>query len=281
MSRESIEGFTVSNDGLLSTLDTLIMEEEQEGMFKELVENSSDIIIVTDGEYNIRYISSSVRSIFGLEPVSLVGRNIFDFIRAGRKDVWLKSLEDHDHFNGEETIKVDNEILYFDVNVSNLLNHYKVQGLVLKLHDITEKKKRENELMRSNKQLDQIIFKTIHDLKAPLMSAIGLVNLAERSENEYQAMYMKLIRKSLLNLNSFIEKMNDFFRNDKMEVRREKIDLRDIVESELSNLKTSRMKMEFPLRLKYTMGPNFIQILSELKPSSPIFFQMRLNITTL
>src|SRR6186713_2628001 len=108
--------------------------EEKEGMFKELVENSSDVIIVTNREYSIRYISSSVRSIFGLEPVSLIGRNIFDFIRAGRKEVWLKSLEDQDHFDGEETIKQDNEILYFDVNVSNLLNHYKVQGLVLKLH---------------------------------------------------------------------------------------------------------------------------------------------------
>lgn len=206
-------------------------------MFKELVENSSDIVIVTNGEYNIRYISSSVLSIFGLEPVSLIGRNIFDFVRSGRKEVWLKSLEEHDHFDGEEMIKQKNEILYFDVNVSNLLNHYKVQGLVLKLHDITEKKKKENELLRSNKQLDQIIFKIIHDLKAPLMSAIGLVNLAERADTNDQAKYLKLVRKSLSNLDSLIEEMNDFFRNDKMDVRREKIDMSEIVESELSNLK--------------------------------------------
>jgi PAS domain S-box-containing protein len=210
---------------------------DREGMFRELVENSSDIVIVTNREYNIRYISSSVRSLFGLEPVALLGRNIFDYVRPTRKDVWLKCLEEQSQFTGEETIKFNDQILYFDVNVSNLLNNYTVQGLVLKLHDITEKKNREDELMRSNRQLDQIIFKTIHDLKAPLMSALGLVNLAERANSDDQTKYLSLVRKSLQNLDSLIEEMNDFFRNDKTAVQREKMDVNDLVQTEVSNVK--------------------------------------------
>ena len=50
-------------------------------MFKELVENSEDIIIVTDSDFNIRYISSSVTTVFGFEPPSVVGREHDD----GRK----------------------------------------------------------------------------------------------------------------------------------------------------------------------------------------------------
>jgi PAS domain S-box-containing protein len=209
-----------------------------EGIFKELVENSGDIIIVTDAQYRIRYISSSVRELFSLEPVSLLGKSIFDFISTDRKEVWKQGLTGQSAFKSEEAIQIGREAVYFDVSVSDLLNHYPVQGLVLKLHNITDTKIRVSELMRSNQQLDQIIFKTIHDLKAPLMSALGLVNLAENGSAEDRAAYLKLIRKSLLNLDSLIEEMNDFFRNDKTAVQRDRINLRELVETELGSLKS-------------------------------------------
>jgi PAS domain S-box-containing protein len=211
---------------------------ESEGMFKELVENSGDIVIVTDGDYSIRYITSSVKSVFDLDPVSLLGRNIFDYISPERKEQWKHCMKGQKQVNGEEAIRLrDGELAYFDVSVSNLLNEHPVQGLVLKLHDVTQKKQREEELVRSNKQLDQIILKTTHDLKAPLMSAIGLVNLAENASAEEQMNYLKLIRKSLFNLDSLIEEMNDFFRNDKMAVQRDKINAAKLLEGEISNLK--------------------------------------------
>lgn len=209
------------------------------GMFKELVENSGDIIIVTDAEYRIRYISSNVNSLFSREPVTLVGRSIFEFINADQKDRWTEAMKGQTYFHAEEAIQIgQNEAVYFDVTVSNMLNRYPVEGLVLKLHNITDKKNREIELVRSNQQLDQILFKIIHDLKAPLMSALGLVDLAERSAQNEREGYMKMVRKSLLGLDSLIEEMNDFFRNDKTAVQRERIDVRTLVETEQSNLKT-------------------------------------------
>jgi PAS domain S-box-containing protein len=215
------------------------MKTMEEGMFKELVEDSGDIIIVTDAEYRIRYISSTVRSLFSREPVTLVGKKIFDFISSDRKEIWKEVMQGQPPFHGEEAVHVGkNEAVYFDVSVSSMLNRYPVEGLVLKLHNITDKKNREIELVKSNQQLDQIIFKTIHDLKAPLMSALGLVDIAERAPESERMGYMKLIRKSLLGLDSLIEEMNDFFRNDKIAVQRERIDLGNLVEGELSNLKT-------------------------------------------
>jgi PAS domain S-box-containing protein len=235
------------------------MKKWEVGMFKELVENSGDIIIVTDSEYRIRYISSSVSSLFSREPVTLIGRSIFEFINSDQKERWKEAMKDQTHFHGEEAIQIGgNDAVYFDVSVSNMLNTYPVEGLVLKLHDITEKKNREIELVKSNKQLDQIIFKTIHDLKAPLMSALGLVDIAERASEKEREGYMKLIRKSLLSLDSLVEEMNDFFRNDKIAVQRERIDILSMVESELNSLKT-------------LMDENGITIASEVHHDSEFF----------
>ncbi len=126
-----------------------------------------------------------------------------------------------------------------------MLHHYPVQGLVLKLNDVTEKKKREQELIRSNLQLDQVIFKTTHDLKAPLMSALGLVDIAGRVPDEEKDRYILLIRKSLMKLNSFIEEMNNFYRVDKLVVQREKISLQEILHDELENLHTGTKSPSF------------------------------------
>ena len=212
------------------------MESE---MFQELIENSNDIVIVTDREYRVRYISSSVIDVFGIEPVAVIGRNIFDYVKRDKVQPWKDCLQEASYpFVDEISVnKGEHDKVYFDVHVSNLLNHYKVQGLVLKLHDITEKKKKEKELVRSNQHLDQVIYKTTHDLKAPLMSALGLVKIAEDAPLEAKDQYIGLIKKTLLKLDAYIDEMNNFFRNEKLALQRDKIDLEGLLREEQENLK--------------------------------------------
>jgi PAS domain S-box-containing protein len=212
------------------------MESE---MFQELIENSNDIVIVTDREYRVRYISSSVIDVFGIEPVAVIGRNIFDYVKRDKVQPWKDCLQEASYpFVDEISVnKGEHDKVYFDVHVSNLLNHYKVQGLVLKLHDITEKKKKEKELVRSNQHLDQVIYKTTHDLKAPLMSALGLVKIAEDAPLEAKDQYIGLIKKTLLKLDAYIDEMNNFFRNEKLALQRGKIDLEGLLKEEQENLK--------------------------------------------
>jgi PAS domain S-box-containing protein len=212
--------------------------EWREGMFRELVENSGDINVVVDKDLFIRYISSSVSDVFNVKPVSLLGRKIDEFVSVDRIQQWREQLQQKVNILTDE-IEISNakgQKLYFEVRVSNMLHHYPVQGLVLKLNDVTEKKKREHDLIRSNLQLDQVIYKTTHDLKAPLMSALGLVHIAERAPDIEKDRYILLIKKSLMKLNSFIEEMNNFYRVDKLEVQREKINLGEILHDELENL---------------------------------------------
>jgi PAS domain S-box-containing protein len=213
---------------------------DNEGMFRELVENSNDIILVTDEEFRIRYISSSVTRSFGIEPIKVLGLNIFTFVSPEKIDNWRACLVDSAYTSFQEEISLKNkaqEKIYFDVQVSNLLDKSNIRGLFIRLHDITAKKDKEKELIRSNQQLDQVIYKTTHDLKAPVMSAIGLINLALKAPEAEREKYLELIKKSLLRLDSLIEEMNDFFRNEKLALKREKINILQVVNEELSYLR--------------------------------------------
>lgn len=210
-----------------------------EWSFQELIENSNDIFIVVDRTYEIRYISSSVLKLYGTRPIALLGRDIFDYVTDDRVEEIKKSLEGS--VNGQ-SYEIGLELkkgikTYFNVHVSNAHQTDVAKGFVLRLHDITQTKAKETELINTNKQLDQVIYKTTHDLKAPVLSALGLVNVAERAPAEQQQEYLRLIKRSLLKLNSFIEEMNNFFRNEKLAVQREKIEIGQLVQDEIQSLK--------------------------------------------
>jgi PAS domain S-box-containing protein len=222
-----------------------------DGMFRELVENSDDIIIVTDQQFKIRYVSSSVTRAFGIEPLQVLGQNIFSFVSRDKIRTWKDCLESRlqTSFHDEISIWISGVKVYFDIHVSNLSTRSNIQGLMLRLHDVTGKKSKERELIRSNQQLDQVIYKTTHDLKAPLMSAMGLVALAEKAPEADKAKYLGLIKKSLLRLDSFLEEMNDFFRNEKLAIQREKINVGDLLNNELEDLRS--LYEEFKIKVGF------------------------------
>ncbi len=108
--------------------------------------------------------------------------------------------------------------------------------MVLKLHDITIKKQKEQTLLIANQQLDQVLYKTTHELKAPILSALGLVNLAEQSFTKEKDQYIAIIKKSLLRLNSFIDEMTHFYRHDKLTLQRQHIDLKQLLTEDIEIL---------------------------------------------
>lgn len=212
--------------------------EGNDALFKELVENAVDVSIVIDKAFRIRYLSSSTARVFGIEPVSLVGRSLLDFVNPQTLDIWKDSVAVNatQVFTDVPFTTQSGKQFYFDIQVSNLLENYSVKGLVLNLHDITAKIERENTLLLANRQLDQVIFKTTHDLKAPLQSALGLVSLAERALADEKDQYIAMIKKSLIKLDSFIDEMTHFFRHDKLALQRQHIDLKQLLTEEIETL---------------------------------------------
>lgn len=65
------------NDQLLTRLDANMLELGlKERRFRLLVQNSTDVVTITDPDGRIRYISPAVRRVLGSEPAPMVGTNI-------------------------------------------------------------------------------------------------------------------------------------------------------------------------------------------------------------
>jgi PAS domain S-box-containing protein len=94
-----------------------------------------------------------------------------------------------------------------------------------------------SELSERNFELDQLMYKTSHDLRSPLSSIIGLINLANLDPDPIaNKHYLAKIEGRAKKLDEFIRSMLDYARVNRLEVEPEKIDLTSFVKGCIAEL---------------------------------------------
>lgn len=86
-------------------------------------------------------------------------------------------------------------------------------------------------LKHANKELDRIAYGVSHDLRAPINSMLGLVNLARgEKDEEKMATYIEMMRKALITQERFIKEMIAFSKENRKVLKKEIVDLNHIIE---------------------------------------------------
>jgi signal transduction histidine kinase len=102
------------------------------------------------------------------------------------------------------------------------------------------------ELQRVNRELDQFVYSISHDLRAPLTSVMGLVELLrlEEDQNRKENLYNMMV-KSLKRLDSFIHDILDYSRNSRLEIKNDQINLEEVVHDILDSLEFTNKEIDF------------------------------------
>jgi signal transduction histidine kinase len=96
------------------------------------------------------------------------------------------------------------------------------------------------ELVKVNQEMDSFIYSVSHNLRAPLMSVLGLVDLASREDMDrgsYFQEYFSMMNHSIAKLDDTLKEILDYSRNSRQQIVYQKIDFRGIVENSLERLK--------------------------------------------
>lgn len=91
--------------------------------------------------------------------------------------------------------------------------------------------KQNEELLKINKELDSFVYNISHNLRSPLASVIGLVNVAQLEQpqtKEAVDRYFTMIKKSTLRLDNTLKEILDFSENLRSELKLSEIDLRQL-----------------------------------------------------
>jgi signal transduction histidine kinase len=98
--------------------------------------------------------------------------------------------------------------------------------------------KSNDELKKSNKELDSFVYSVSHDLRAPLSSMLGVVGLCEMGQlDPFMLKNVTLLKTSIKKLDGFIMDILDYSRNSRLEVDRQEIHFADLLTDISGNLK--------------------------------------------
>ena len=99
-----------------------------------------------------------------------------------------------------------------------------------------ELEQKNDDLEKSNSELDHFVYSTSHDLKAPLSSITGLINLAKLEIKDKKSLsYFDKINERISKLNSFIKDIIDLSRNSRLELSKQLVNLKEIVDNVIDN----------------------------------------------
>lgn len=204
---------------------------ERELHFRSLIENSSDIITLTDEQGIILYKSPSVYRVLGYKPQEIIGKPIFDFIHPFDIEIMVEILNNIQKIKYEFLFELrllhkNQTWVYLEFSANDMFDNNAVNAMVLNSRDITLRKIAENELREakamleikvqertaqlkhSNKELLGFAHATAHDLSEPLRTInsfaqlIKMYSFSQLDKNSKE--YLKFILNAGKNMETLI-----------------------------------------------------------------------------
>lgn len=167
-----IVGLAISGmiNDLRTTQDNLA---ESEKKFRALLENSNDIILIVDRDLKYKYVSPSVKRIYGYSPEEMIGKSRTDFVHPDDLTIIKAVLEDaqktpdYSFLSPEYRVRgKDGEYHAMEAIIRNYLNIPGINGYVVNSRDISKRKetafqlRQEKELAEGLALIGQEIIKT-------------------------------------------------------------------------------------------------------------------------
>ena len=107
-----------------------------------------------------------------------------------------------------------------------------IGGILTTQHVEKLLKEKNEQLKKTNDELDQFVYSVSHDLRAPLTSVMGILQLlkTDMSNLANLQMYLQLISKSVTRLDNYIREVLSISRNNRTLIVSEEIDIKKLVE---------------------------------------------------
>ena len=163
--------------------------QNSEAKNKAIVDNTVDGFITIDDKGLIETFNNASERIFGYRIDEVIGKNIKMLMPALYHDEHDGYLH-NDHMTGNKQIlgkdrevegrRKDGSVFPMDLSISEVgIKGQELYSAIVR--DITERKQAKDSLILANTELEEFAYRTSHDLRSPLVSSIGLLNITEES----------------------------------------------------------------------------------------------------
>lgn len=175
-----------------------------------LLKNSSDAIWSIDKNFRLISFNNSFFESLKLfyDTSAFIGMPVLNHLNAKNKARWNEFYNDAlkgEHFTAEIMETGLGQELCFEVSFNPIFIDSAITGVAVFSRDITARKSIEHQLEYKINELNTFIYKASHDLRSPLVSVIGLVELAKNEKNIYDlTKYIEMIGSSVTKMDDLL-----------------------------------------------------------------------------
>ncbi len=220
----------------------LAQKRKTETLFSQLFKSSPFGLVMLDEHGMVIQVNVGFEKMFGYTDQELVGNSLNNFIVP--QELESEGNDLNTLISSAQIIKLETtrlhkskiplSVIVYGVPVALENKTISIFGVYV---DITEQKKIEEELKVRNTELDNFVYKVSHDLRAPLSSVLGLVNLSQmKGNNDNPEDYIKIIGQKIRQLDHFISDVLSHSKNLKLDIKIKKVELEKLIEQTFLDL---------------------------------------------
>jgi len=137
-------------------------------------------------------------------------------------------------FNFPEKRTYSKDYLQFSYTINFLVTlscSISIMYFLMDLHYHSQKSMAEknDQLQKANAELDRFVYSASHDLRAPLSSLLGLIEVAKLDHAGIDH-YMDMMKTKIHDLEAFIKEIISYSRNARTDIKKQPINLKQIVD---------------------------------------------------
>ena len=250
--------------------------QKSEERFRTMIQQSSDVIVILDKQGRFIYSTPSAKTVFGYSDEEILGKTPLDFAHKddheeiNKKFQVLLNKTNSGRFLEFRVLKRDGTWCYIEAIGNNLLDYPGINGIVLTIRNITERKKAEDErkaimerLHRAEKMesLGTLAGGVAHDLNNVLGVLVGYTELllSDMDDADPLKTYLFSIMKSSVKATAIIQDLLTLARRG-VPIS-EIINLNQVIEDYFQTPEFDRLKFYHPhIKFRQDLDSNLLNV---------------------
>jgi signal transduction histidine kinase len=244
---------------LLALVDLLIIDtfiqsfkklQFSNSNFKALLDSVSEGYFLLNKNYKVIKLNEKGKDFIFKKSRKMIkeGSHILDFISLAEMENFISHYQKA--LTGEKSVletdikNFNDGTEWYEIRFLPVISKNKeITSVLYSASDITESKlskelleQKNRELQKTNLELDHFVYSAAHDLRAPLTSLLGLINLTKQESQDVQiTTYMNFMEKSIKKLDGYIKDIIAYSRNQRTDIEGKEINFKKLINSTFAN----------------------------------------------